>query len=212
MKKICLIRDDRTYWSTIEKYLCAVNAEVSTSGGNDEPEGLIDSKPDLIIANAKAHHGMARRIRQIPTIVIKEGTPPVALVRTTAERNIMITGWPLERYQLLDITSKMLAVAPRRLFRTLIRIFTKGDEFGSLAQSRDFSLSGMAFKSEKHLSKGEKIKISFSLPDVNRSMRLDAEVMRGNGKDDGKDSLYGARFVNLDKDNHHLLSSFVLCS
>jgi len=211
VKRICLVKDERTYWTTIEEFLRGVNAITSVVSGVPRPEEILALNPDLIVSNAKAHHGMPRAVRKIPIIVIKEGSPPVALVRDTSDRNLLITGWPMEREQLLEITSRMLSVAPRRAFRTLIRIFTQDDDIGILGQSHDFSLSGLAFWTEKVLSSGEEVKISFSLPEANHSLRLGAQVMRTTPLEQGDGRwLYGARFTGLGEKDRGLLTSFVL--
>ena len=123
MKKICLISDDRPLWKEVKVYLGGVNAELVVFSGSPSADEILGLDPGLVVANARAHHALRRRVHKIPVIVIKEGTPPVALVRETSERNLVITGWPLSREQFLEMTSRMLSIAPRKIFKSLIRIF-----------------------------------------------------------------------------------------
>jgi hypothetical protein len=210
LKKICLIKDERPLWAEVEKYLGGVNARVCILSGQPDADEIVRFEPNLIIANARAHHGLVHKIRKFPVIVLKDGTPPVALVRGAAQRNLMITGWPLQRGQFLEITSRMLSVAPRRVFRTLIRIFVDGESVGSLGQSKDFSRSGVAFKTERRLKRGEKITISFSLPEEDTSLRLGAEVVRVAPDQSEGNVHYGARFMALPANKMSLLNSFIL--
>jgi hypothetical protein len=211
IKRICLIRDDRPLWVKVAEYLQEVNAETITLEGDPLPGEIQSTRPNLIILNARVHHGMGHRFSHTPMMVIKEGTPPVALIRETAERNLFITGWPLGNKQFLEITSRLLTIAPRRIFKTLIRIFVTGDDHGFLGQSRDFSLSGMAFMAERDLKNGEKIHVSFSIPEKNKSLRLGAEVTRRSStqEEDGR-YLYGARFEGLGDEDRNTLTSFIL--
>ena len=139
-------------------------------------------------------------------------SPPVALVRSSNDRNLLITGWPLERDQFLEITSRMLTIAPRRSFKTLIRIFGENDEVGGVGQSKDFSLTGLAFQTGKRLKEGETVAISFSIPEAKQSMRLEANVVRSAPENEGKDGIYGARFVDLGGEDRRLLTAFILNS
>jgi hypothetical protein len=210
LKKICLIKDERPLWAEVEKYLGGVNAQLLILSGQPDGVEIVRFQPNLIIANARAHHELSHRIRKFPVIVLKEGTPPVALVRDAAERNLMITGWPLQRGQFLEITSRMLSVAPRRVFRTLIRIFAEGESQGSLGQSKDFSRSGVAFKTERTLKRGEQVTISFSLPEESTSLRLGAEIVRVTPDQAEGSALYGARFTALTAEKTGLLNNFIM--
>jgi hypothetical protein len=122
VKKICLIRDERKFWETVESYLRAVNAASASLSLEASSDEVIAAKPDLIISNALFHHRVSSRVKQYPTIVIKEGTPPVTLDGTSANRNLLISGWPIQKGDFLNMTSRMLTVAPRKTFRTIIRV------------------------------------------------------------------------------------------
>ncbi len=210
MKKICLVRDERPYWETIEQYLSEVNAETLILGDNPGSDQILDCHPDLIVANAWAHRSMSSRVRQKPIIVIKEGTPPVAMMRETDSRNLLITGWPLKKDRFLDITSRMLSVAPRRSFRTLIRVFPEGEQLGFLGQSQNFSLTGMAFTSEADLPASGCLTVSFSVPASTRSVRMEAEIVRRIPGHEDSRILYGVRFRSLGAEQRAILSSFIL--
>lgn len=209
VRKICLVRDERDFWGTIETYLGAVNAELTLMSGDPGTPRILECRPDLIVTGAKVHHGLMYKARKVPMIVVKENTPPVALINQLENRNLVITGWPIEKENFLEITSRMLFIAPRKIFRTIIRIFPEGEEFGLLGQSCDFSLTGVAFTSSRSIPTGQSVEISFSVPKANRSLRLGAEVVReADGDAGGK--LYGARFVDLSSEQSRTLNAFVL--
>jgi hypothetical protein len=210
MKKICLIRGSGDHWNKIEGFLSGVNATVVVMDGAPRQEEIMGHHPDLLVTDSRVHHDMLRWLGQMPVIVVKENTPPTTMLREAAERNLLITGWPLEKSKFLDITSGMLSIAPRRVFRTLIRIFSKGDDIGSLGQSTDFSLSGMAFKTEKKLFRGDKIIISFSIPEARESLRIGIEIVRSASAGEDGRSAYGARFLDISADDRKLLTTFIL--
>jgi hypothetical protein len=210
VKRICLIEDERPLWREVKGFLGGVNAELAVLSGSPPGNEVLELDPGLIVANARAHHDLFHRIRKIPVIVIKEGTPPVVLVRNSEERNLVITGWPLRKEQFLEMTSRMLTIAPRKTFKSLIRIFRQGEELGSLGQSKDFSMSGMAFQSELKLKKGTEITVSFSLPEDGRNLRLGAQVVRVALDEEKKRVLYGARFRGISSREAGLLTAFVL--
>jgi hypothetical protein len=210
MKRICLIRGGGEYWRKIEDFLGGVNATVIVMDGEPRQEEIMRHHPDLLITDSRVHHNMLRWLGQMPVIVVKEGTPPTTMLREDTDRNLLITGWPLARARFLGITSSMLSIAPRRIFRTLIRIFTEGDDIGSLGQSTDFSLSGMAFKTEKGLVRGDEITISFSIPEASRSLRIGVEIVRGGAAGEDGRTPYGARFLDIDAGNRRLLTTFIL--
>jgi hypothetical protein len=211
LKRICLIEDERPPWREVKNFLGGVNAELVVLSGAPPGDEVLGLDPNLIVANARAHHALLHRIRNIPVIVIKEGTPPVVLVREAGERNLVITGWPLRKEQFLEMTSRMLTIAPRKVFKSLIRIFRQGEDLGALGQSKDFSMSGMAFRSELKLRKGARITVSFSLPEDGRNLRLGAEVVRVALDDEKERVLYGARFQDVTSREAGLLSAFILC-
>lgn len=210
MKRICLIEDERPLWREVKGFLGGVNAELVVLNGSPAGNEVLELDPGLIVANARAHHTLFHRIRKIAVIVIKEGTPPVALVRDSEERNLVITGWPLRKEQFLEMTSRMLTIAPRKTFKSLIRIFLQGAELGALGQSRDFSMSGMAFRSDLKLKRGAKITVSFSLPEDGRNLRLGAEVVRVGLDEEKERVLYGARFQGISSREAGLLTAFIL--
>ena len=98
----------------------------------------------------------------------------------------------------------------RKIFKSLIRIFDQGEEFGVLGQSKDFSMSGMAFWSELKLKRGARITVSFSLPEDGRNLRLGAEVVRVALDDEKERILYGARFQDTTPREAGLLTAFIL--
>ena len=210
MKKICLIRGGGEYWRKIEDFLGVVNAAVVVMDGEPRQEEIMGHHPDLLITDSRVHHNMLRWLGQMPVIVVKESTPPTTMLREAADRNLLITGWPLEKSRFLDITSSMLSIAPRRVFRTLIRIFSEGDDIGSLGQSADFSLSGMAFKAEMRFSRGDEITISFSIPEASDSLRIGIEIVRSASAGEDGRSVYGARFLNVAAEDRRLLTTFIL--
>lgn len=210
MKKICLVRDDRKFWETIEKYLGDVNAEAVLMAGDCGSDDVLAQKPDLVIANALFHHSISRRLKQYPIIVIKEGTPPVTMAGTSSNRNLIITGWPLQKGDFLEMTSQMLAIPPRKVFRTIIRVYAGDDEIGSLGQSVDFSLSGIAFKTSREFSVGSRIIISVTLPETEERLRLHAVIQRCNLAGRDGNTIYGASMKEIPAADKRMLRDFIL--
>lgn len=210
MKKICLVRDDRKFWETIEKYLGAVNAEAVLMAADCASEDVLGNKPDLIIANALFHHGISRRLKQYPIIVIKEGTPPVTMTGTSSNRNLLITGWPIQRGDFLDMTSRMLSIPPRKVFRTIIRVYGVDDEIGTLGQSVDFSLSGIAFRTSREFAANSAIVISVTLPETDRRLLLKAVIQRSDPAGRDGNILYGASLGKITAAEKNMLNAFIL--
>jgi hypothetical protein len=210
MKRICLIRGTGEYWSKIEGFLSGVNAAVVVMDGDPQQEEIMGHHPGLLITDSRGHHNMRRWLGRMPVVVVKEGTPPTTMLREAAGRNLLITGWPLEISRFLEITSNMLSIAPRRVFRALIRLFREGDDIGSLGRSTDFSLSGLAFKSEQGFSHGDEVTISFSIPEARRSLRIGVEIVRKTSAGEDGRSVYGARFLDIDAEDRRLLTTFIL--
>ncbi len=210
MKKICLIKDERKFWGIVEKFLGAVNAATSGMSDDASSDDILGRKPDLLITNALFHHRSSNRLKQYPTIVIKEGTPPVTLDGTGANRNLLISGWPIEKSDFLAMTSRMLSIPPRKTFRTIIRVYSGDDSIGTLGRSEDFSLSGVAFRMSRELAIDTAIEISVTLPDVEKRMRFQAVIKRSVpvGRDDG--TLYGASFSGLSAADEKMLAEFIL--
>lgn len=209
-KRICLIADGHPLWREVKKFLGAVSAEVLALYGQPEAERIVSFEPQLIVTSAREHHRLLHRIRRYPVIVIREGTPPVALVREAEERNLVLTGWPLGQEQFLELTSRMLSVAPRKEFRTLIRVFRPGELVSTIGESRNFSKSGMAFTTGARLRRGSRVAVSFSLPDDSRSLRLGAEVVRVRVSRNGDEVFYGACFEKVPAREAALLNAFVM--
>jgi len=209
VKNIYLIKDKSPFWEDIEKVLRGVNAKVSTFEGEAGPEAISRQAPDLAIMAAHIHQKISSMTQKVPKLIIMNSIGPGAVIQESTDENFIIVGWPLEEHSFLELTSKLLAISKRRQFQTLIRIFPKRLNTGFVGKSEDFSLTGLAFKAEQELQVGEGVILSFFVMEVQKSIKLEAEITR-RAVDPSDGSLYyGARFVNLSPENNEIVEKFV---
>jgi hypothetical protein len=209
MKNIYLIKDAKPFWADIERALSGVNAKVSTFDGQTAQEAISRQAPDLIIIAESIHHDISAMVQKLPKLILKKNMLPGTIIQGSTNGDCITAGWPLEEKSFLEITSRLLFVSERRKFRAMIRIFTKGVKTGFAGQSEDFSLTGIAFKTDQQFPLGEEVAISFYVTEVKKSIKLDAEITRqGIDPADGS-SYYGARFINLSSEDKEVLKKFI---
>ena len=78
----------------------------------------------------------------------------------------------------LALTSRLLGVSERRLFRAVIGIKRAGQDHVHMGASREFSLTGLSFALAVDLQQGERILISFYVPGARSRVSLEGEVVR----------------------------------
>ncbi len=210
MKRIYLITDERPFWAEIKELLTRVNAEVVTLSKEAAREISTAEKPDLIIMDAQSHRAISSLVQQLPRLIIKAGIPAGTRFEDSSGGNLHIIGWPMEEEVFLDLTSRLLSISERRVFKALIGIIPKGGNTRYIGKSEDFSHTGLAFTVDHPLEVGQEVTISFFAAEVMKSVKLKAEVVRRTTRhSDGKTS-YGARFVNPDTESRNILGKFIL--
>ncbi len=187
MKRICLIRDRRPFWEIIAAYLKTVNAHLSLI---DKPvlQIVSEKNPDIVITGGSAYKEISALSQNIPKLVITEGD-----IAETRSRDVYFLSWPVGKEAFLEMTSRLLYISERRLFKAVISIAPKGRDETYLGKSLNFSMSGMAFKVEKPLNVGDILTISFFIPNSDERLSIDAEVMRNSIDPDDGSVYYGAR-------------------
>lgn len=204
MKSICIVRDDSPFWWEIAGYLKTANARVFLLDEENAAEELADKRADIIIACERSLKTLPPASKDIPKIVIVTGDVPQA-----KSKGIYFLKWPENRASLLDVTSRLLHISERRLFRAVIGVAKQGDPGITMGRSEDFSLSGIAFKIDRALKKGDVVTISFFVPGSDKRLSLDAEVARSSVDPADGAVYYGARFVNLSPQVQDTLRKFV---
>ena len=109
----------------------------------------------------------------------------------------------------LALTSRLLGVCERRLFRAVIGIRRTAQDHVSMGASREFSLTGLSFSLDADLAQGERILISFYIPGAGTRVSLEGEIVRSFSDPEDGSGCFGARFVRLSAEEQHLLKRFV---
>ncbi|MDP2166895.1 MAG: PilZ domain-containing protein [Thermodesulfovibrionales bacterium] len=203
MKTICLIKDKRPFWNEIAGHLRDANAKVVALEQN-EGAAVLRSKPDIVITGEAAFRGLSGEAKDIPRIVIVDGKPPEERLK-----NVRYLMWPEDKEHMLEITSQMLHVSERRLFKAVIGIERKGEKAMYMGRSENFSETGLAFKVDTALKAGDTVLVSFYVMGIDKRVSLEAEVARSGVDPDDGSAYYGARFINLTHKDKEILSGFV---
>ena len=193
MKTICLIRDERPFWEEIAVYLKTVNAKILVLYNISFLQGLSGKDQDLIIGSIRIYKKLISIPQDIPKLIITDGTFPEG-----KSGNNYFINWPISKDTFLEVTSKLLSVSERRIFKTIISIIRKGDVKTSMGQSFDFSMSGMSFKADGTFNTGDILKLGFFLPNFNERLSFDVEVIRSCFDPADASIHYGARFLNIE--------------
>ncbi len=209
MKLILLIDDRHLAWSQIALGLQEVNARISIFTLEECRNALESAKPDLLILGDESHRLLSAAARGVQKLVISEEIPPGNIIRTREGRNSVRIGWPVGRKAFKELTSRLLSVPERRLFRTPVLIAPEKADVSLRGSSEDFSLAGMSFRTAGNLEPEEKITVSFGSHEQRPGLRLDARVVRRHPEQDRQSTFYGARFDELTQEERHALERFV---
>ena len=209
MKRICLVRDEQEFWDNIASTLRMAHAEVCDLGCDLDEKAIAESRPDLVVTGPAHFSHLPSRFSRLPKIVIEDEGKHLPS-GSAADENLNVLTWPIGRSELLEATSKMLSISPRKKFRTLIRIMVAGDAIGTMGRSVDFSLSGLAFATEKEYSSGQEVVISFSIPGEDQSIKFPVEIIRNSANGGDKEGLYGARYLDLSTETAGIVRDFIL--
>ncbi len=204
MKTICILKNRQTFWKDIAMYLEDVNANVCYLESESVLQDITSNPPDILIAEEKSYKEILSLPESIPKLIITEGD-----ITEIKSRNIYFLRWPAGREPFLEMTSRLLYVSERRLFTTVITIVPKGKEEACFGKSVNFSMSGMAFTSDKLLRQGDILTVSFYIPGSYKRVKLEMEVMRNSIDPKDRSLYYGARFLNIENDVKDAFESFI---
>jgi hypothetical protein len=204
MKTICIVKDERPFWTEIESYLKTVNARVIPLDLRAVLKDISEKNPDIVIAGERALRELAGISQNIPKLVITEGD-----VAESKSKDVFFLKWTTTKEPFLELTSRLLYISERRIFKTVITIYHKGRNDTFLGKSLNFSLSGMAIKVDRPLDSGDILSISFFIPNSDNRISIDAEVMRKSVDLDGSFVYYGVRFIDLDDRIKDMLEGFI---
>jgi hypothetical protein len=209
MKKVLLMNDGKFFWQTVEVFLGGINAGVRTIDTGAPEEAIAGEDADLLLLGAGQYRarGVPRGCRKA-IVIDDEGS--LCEVPDTLRRGVSCLQWPCEREHFLEKTASTLGVAPRKIFKAVIRIFVPAAQYGAVGESSDFSMTGMSFTSESFFATGQKISVSLSLPGGKQSILLGGRVTRSKTDDGNSCTLYGVEFGDFDRATGEALKAFVL--
>jgi hypothetical protein len=209
MKRIALVEDGRPFWPRIRDLLTKVNAVVQELRPGDAIPATAAAKPDLVII------GDTDAVARPPgwwdgaLLVLEKGRDPDLVTPIGARSQQVLAASGIGERPFLALTSRLLGVSERRLFRAVIGIRRAGQHHVHMGASREFSLSGLSFTLGEDLQQGERVMISFYVPAARSRVSLEGEVVRSFADPEDGSGCFGARFVRLSPDEQQVLKRFV---
>jgi hypothetical protein len=208
MKKVLLIKDDKFFWQTILIYLGGINAAVRAANAGASEEEIAGENADLLILGVEQYRSRGVPRGHMKAIVIDDEGSLHGL-SDKLRRGVSCLEWPCSREHFLEKTASTLGVAPRKIFKAVIRIFGPAAQYGAVGKSADFSMTGMSFTSESFFATGQEISVSLSLPREKQSVLLEGRIARSRADNGGRYTLYGVEFSGLDRVTEETLKAFV---
>jgi hypothetical protein len=177
----------------------------------------INNKFDLIILDLtyelakRASKLFYNKIKESKAIlIIGEGISKESLQKDF--KDAIILEKPLSPSLLNDEVAKALSIPSRRPIRILVRIQAL-DQAGKsffLGTLTDISENGMLIETEKKLMVGERLHISFYLPETGGFVELIGQVSREAKAIAPKINSYGIRFIEVQENFQSKINRFVL--
>jgi hypothetical protein len=209
VKNVYLLPDEGPHWSEIEEYLRGVNANVIRFRDDIDLEDLKEVPPDIFVVSEKSCTSLLSfRLRRHAMIVVgEEGEPGSSSTAPDNPKAVTIV-WPMASDDFLKLSADLASLPERRMFRALLRIFPGEGGSPCIGRSLDFSHSGMSLQTGHHLARGTTMEISLSLPNLAGSIRLPIQIVRSSPGDG--ETVYGARFVDLDEESRRIIDEFIM--
>ncbi len=209
MKRIRLVEDDRPFWPRIRDLLAKVNAVVDEERpGASMPAGAV-GRPDLVVIGDISQAARPPGWWDGPLLVLEQGRATDTVTSIGAGTQQMTASGSIGERALLALTSRLLGVSERRLFRAVIGIRRAGQGHVYMGASREFSLTGFSFTLGESLLQGERVLISFYIPGARGRVSLEGEIARTFVDPEDGSSCFGARFVSLSADEQQMIKRFV---
>jgi hypothetical protein len=197
MKHIALLRDDRPFWNDVAKRLGDANVKISAFAAEWAPEDVIGLSPDMIVTNLPNLMHLKISLRRIPKVAILADPHEAYLVPTSKlEWNLEVVEWPAGKDEFLDVTSRQLALSPRKHFACIFQAVPDGDGAVAMGQTVNLSMTGLAFKSIADFAIGQRLGIALTLPGERDVLEAQVRVVRSDGEDDDDPrTTYGAEYL-----------------
>jgi hypothetical protein len=209
MKQILLVEDPRPFWPRIRDLLAKVNAVVTEVRPAAAPGALAARRPDLVVIGDASQAELRPGWWDGALLVLEKGRAPELVTPIGAGDSQVTASSSIGERTFLALTSRLLGVSERRLFRAVIGIRRANQDHVHMGASREFSLSGLSFSLAAELAPGERVLVSFYVPGARRRVSLQAEVVRAFTDPEDGPGCYGARFVGLDAEDQQVLKRFV---
>lgn len=209
MKRILLIEDDRPFWPRIRELLTKVNAVVEEVRPGNPIGEAAGSPPDLVVIGDTGFASRPQGWWPGALLVLEKGRAPDLVTPIGAGDRRVAASSSIDERAFLALTSRLLGVAERRLFRAIIGVKRAGQSHVHMGASREFSLTGLSFALAVDLRTEERIVISFYVPGVGSRISLEGEIARSFVDPEDGSGCFGARFVGLSADEQRILKRFV---
>jgi len=209
MKRILLIEDGRPFWPRIRDLLAKVNAVVDEVRLTDAGPVGAGPRHDLAVIGDTGHAARPAGWWDGALLVLEKGRAPDLITPVGGGDRQMVASTGIGERAFLALTSRLLGVSERRLFRAVIGIRRPGQEHVHMGASREFSLTGLSFSLGVDLQPGERIQVSFFVPGARLRVSLGADVVRSFADPEDGSRCYGSQFVGLSPEEHQLLKRFV---
>ncbi len=219
MKKILIVDDLRPFVEEQRGILGRADFRIFTASSGEEAMKLHrEEKVDLIITDLDMPGmpgdelcSMIRKdaaLKRVAVIIICRRRDEELQRCANCGADTYLTR-PLNPAELRQKTEALLEVPYRKDMRVLCKVEVKGkfkvEPF--FCTSKDISASGMLLETEKILAKGDRIALSFFIPEEDLRVRAEGEVMRVAKTHEV--SHYGVKFSVLDTAEQMAVKRFV---
>jgi len=209
VKRILLIEDGRPFWPRIRDLLTKVNAIVEEALPQAAVAAEGAKQPDLVVIGDATHAARGPGWWTGALLVLEKGRASELVTPIGAAERQVIASSSIDERAFLALTSRLLGVSERRVFRAVIGVRRQNSSHAHMGASREFSLTGLSFTLAEALQPGERVLVSFYVPSAQRRYSLDAEVVRAFADPEDGSGCFGARFVGLSTDEQEALKRFV---
>lgn len=209
MKRILLIEDGRPFWPRIRDLLAKVNAIVEEAPPGAPAAAADGARPDLVVIGDTGYGSRPRAWWSGALLVLEKGRAHDLVTPIDAADRQVTASSSIDERAFLALTSRLLGVSERRLFRAVIGVKRAGLAHVHMGASREFSLTGLSFSLGVDLQPGERVVVSFYVPGAASSVSLESEVARSFVDPEDGSTCFGARFVGLSADEQQVLKRFV---
>ncbi len=175
-----------------------VNVKMSSFGAEWTAEDVIGLSPDMIITNLQNLTHLKINLRRIPKVAIQADAREKHLLPASRfEWNLAVVEWPAGKDEFLQVTSRQLAISPRKNFACIFRAFSDNDDTVATAQTVNLSMTGLAFKSIAEFEVGQRLRIALDLPGERISLEAQARIVWSD-EEDASDprTAYGAEYID----------------